>query len=89
MVVRTLSLRFATEAHPFPGSDGDRGRGRDQMVPYYHQPLLPANDREVDRDQLLAPQLFAIEDIKVEEDDEEPLELGSLTPEGWLSVSWQ
>ena len=76
MVVRKMELRFATETHPSPGSD--RG-GRDQMVPY-HQPLLPANDREV------APQLLAIEDIKVEEDDEEPLEQ---PPEGWLSVSWQ
>ena len=80
-----MELKFATETHPFPGSDrdggrdGDRGRGRDQMVPY-HQPLLPANDREV------APQLLAIEDIKVEEDDEEGLEQ---PPEGFHLVSWQ
>ena len=81
MVVRTMELRFAPETHPFPGSDrdGDRGRGRD-LVPY-HQPLLPANDREV------APQLLAIEDIKVEEDDsEEGLEQ---PPEGFHLVSWQ
>ena len=77
-----MELRFAPETHPFPGSDrdGDRGRGRDQMVPY-HQPLLPANDREV------APQLLAIEDIKIEEDDsEEGLEQ---PPEGFHLVSWQ